>query len=268
MYTIREYVWPDSVETAARLNQKKQTTLLAGGIWTRLGQRRIGTAVDLSGLNLAGIRQTDEGFEIGAMTPLRAVECHSVLAAVYGSLFKDALSGIVGVQLRNAATVGGSVWARFGFSDVIAALLTIDADVLLFEGGRLPLADFLSRSRRQRDLLLSVILKPTVTRAVFHTFRLEAADIPTLNCGVSRLPDGGLRAVVGARPAIAQATILSAGDAGASPDTAALGRMLAGRFRYGSNLRGSAEYRKHLAGVLLGRCLEALLNQEEVRHAD
>ena len=47
---------------------------------------------------------------------------------------KEALRHIIGVQLRNTATVGGSVWGRFGFSDVITLLLAMDTLVVLYCG--------------------------------------------------------------------------------------------------------------------------------------
>lgn len=44
---------------------------------------------------------------------------------------KESLRHIVGVQFRNLATVGGSLWGRFGFSDVLTLLLALDAQVEL-----------------------------------------------------------------------------------------------------------------------------------------
>ena len=48
------------------------------------------------------------------------------------------MSHIVGVPFRNCATVGGSVFSRFGFSDLTCALLALDASVVLYRGGELP----------------------------------------------------------------------------------------------------------------------------------
>ena len=39
--------------------------------------------------------------------------------------------------------------------------------------------------------------------------------------------------------------------------------MVAEKLTYGSNLRGSAEYRRHLAEVLTTRCWEALRGEAE-----
>ena len=53
-----------------------------------------------------------------------------------------AVHDIVGVQLRNTATVGGSIYGRFGFSDVLSAFLALDSYVELTGAGRVPLAEF------------------------------------------------------------------------------------------------------------------------------
>ena len=44
-----------------------------------------------------------------------------------------------------------------------------------------------------------------------------------------------------------------------------LAEELAARIPTGSNMRAGAEYRTHLAKVLLGRCLEELMQKGEVR---
>ena len=40
--------------------------------------------------------------------------------------FKESLCHIVGVQFRNCATVGGSIYGRYGFSDVLTMFLGMD----------------------------------------------------------------------------------------------------------------------------------------------
>jgi 16S rRNA (guanine527-N7)-methyltransferase len=41
--------------------------------------------------------------------------------------------------------VGGSVYAKYGFSDLITALLALDNEVQLYKGGRMSFAEFLAR---------------------------------------------------------------------------------------------------------------------------
>ena len=63
---------------------------------------------------------------------LREIELHEGLYAYTQGAVRDALKDIVGVQFRNLATVGGSIWGRFGFSDVLTMFLAMDTYVELF----------------------------------------------------------------------------------------------------------------------------------------
>mgnify|MGYP001312174340 FL=1 len=81
MMTIREYKRAESLEEAWRLNQKRPNRVLGGMIWLKMENINVGTAIDLSGLGLDTIEETDEGFSIGAMVTLRQLELHPGLAA-------------------------------------------------------------------------------------------------------------------------------------------------------------------------------------------
>ena len=126
---IQNYVRAESLEQAYALNQKKSARILGGMLWLKMGKNTVGTAIDLCGLGLDTIEETDDGFTVGAMVTLRALEQHPGLNAYTGGAFAKALAPIVGVQFRNLATVGGSVWGRFGFSDVLTLLLALDCSV-------------------------------------------------------------------------------------------------------------------------------------------
>ena len=76
MMTIREYKRAESLEEAWQLNQKRPNRVLGGMIWLKMENINVGTAIDLSGLGLDTIEETDEGFSIGAMVTLRQLELH------------------------------------------------------------------------------------------------------------------------------------------------------------------------------------------------
>ena len=124
MMTIREYKRAESLEEAWQLNQKKPNRILGGMIWLKMETINVGTAIDLSGLGLDTIEETEDSFSIGAMVTLRQLEQHPGLAAYTHGAMREAVRHIVGVQLRNLATVGGSIYSRFGFSDVLTMFLT------------------------------------------------------------------------------------------------------------------------------------------------
>src|SRR5699024_10699928 len=99
--------------------------------WMRLGNARVKTLIDLSGLGLDKIEEKNHVFRIGAMCTLRQLEQCEELREAYGDGIAEAVRHIVGVQFRNQATVGGSIYGRYGFSDVLTALLALDTFVEL-----------------------------------------------------------------------------------------------------------------------------------------
>ena len=113
------------------------------------------------------IEETDTEFAIGAMATLRSLETHAALNAATNGAMREAVRHIVGVQFRNCATVGGSVYGRFGFSDVLTLLLALDCDVELYKAGRMPIAQFAALPY-DRDILTHVYIKKTPGLAVHY----------------------------------------------------------------------------------------------------
>ena len=62
MLTIREYKKAESLEEAYTLNQKKSNRVIGGMIWLKMETLNVGTAIDLSGLGLDTIEETDTEF--------------------------------------------------------------------------------------------------------------------------------------------------------------------------------------------------------------
>lgn len=254
MINIQNYVRAQSLEEAYTLNQKKSTRILGGMLWLKMAGNTVGTAVDLGGLGLDTIEESEEGFRLGAMATLRAFERHPGLAAYTGGAAGRAVQDIVGVQFRNMATVGGSVWGRFGFSDLLTLLLSMDTRVELYKGGLVPLEEFAARPY-DRDLLVRVHIRKTPGRFAYRAMRIQRTDLPVLTCAMSRL-GGEYRLAVGARPG--RAVLLRDEEGllagGITPDSAAAFAAWAGRsVPTGNNARGSASYRTHLVEVLTRR---------------
>ena len=70
MLKIKNYVKAESLEQAYELNQKRTACVLGGMVWLKMGNRVVTTAIDLSGLGLDTITETESEFVIGCMTPL------------------------------------------------------------------------------------------------------------------------------------------------------------------------------------------------------
>ena len=258
MLTIDNYLRPATLEEAYAAAQKKNSVVLGGMLWLRLGNRRIGTAIDLSGLGLYGVEDTGDAYRIGAYTSLRTLETHAELDRFSCGAIRHSLESIVGVQFRNLATVGGSVFGRFGFSDVVTTFLALGASVELYKTGIVPLETFCGMGK-VNDILTHVILPKRPVKASYHAHRNTAADFPVLNtCAV--LDGTSLTVTVGARPlrALPYRFDLSGGES-----CAELAERIAGQIAeqtaLASNTRASADYRRHLCRVLVRRAVADVL---------
>ena len=248
MITIQKYVRAQSLEEAWQLNQNKRNRILGGMLWLRLGKGTVNTAIDLCDLGLDTIEETEEQFSIGAMATLRDIEMHAGLNAYTSGAVANAVKDIVGVQFRNMATVGGSIWGRFGFSDVLTVFLALDSYVELYKGGIVRLEDF-AKMKKDNDILVRLIVKKTPCKVVYSAMRNQRTDFPVLACAVSQI-SGEYRASIGARPG--RAMLLRSASAEGFAAYVAENTPTEG------NLRGSAAYRTHLTRVLVERSMNEL----------
>lgn len=265
MLKIKNYVKVKSVAEAYELNQKKSACVLGGMVWLKMQNRPVATAIDLSGLGLDAITENEDEFVIGCMTSLRTLELHKGLDAYTGGAVKESLRHIVGVQFRNCATVGGSLWGRFGFSDVLTMFLALHTEVELYDRGRISLEEFIE-SPKDRDILVNIYVKKIPVQCAYVSQRNSATDFPVLACAVSLTGDEA-RTVIGARPGKALCiadekgllkNFASQNEAGKKNAAEAFAKYAAQMVPTGSNMRGSKEYRTHLVEVLTRRAWEAV----------
>lgn len=248
MITIDKYVRAQSLEEAWELNQNKRNRILGGMMWLRLSRTSVNTVIDLCDLGLDKIEENSEEFSIGAMATLRDIEMHNGLNAYSSNAIANAVKDIVGVQFRNMATVGGSIWGRFGFSDVLTVFLSLDSYVELYKGGIIPLSQFV-KMKADNDILVRLIVKKTPCKVVYSSVRNQRTDFPVLTCAVAQM-NGEYRASIGARPS--RAMLISSANADG------FAAYVADNAPTEGNMRGSAKYRTHLIKVLVERSIQEL----------
>ncbi len=203
MLRIMNYACPDTIEEAYELLKKnKKNAIIGGMIWLKMEDIQIPTGIVLDKLHLDQIEEDENEFKIGAMVTLRQLEIHPSFNEVTCHVFRDAVKDIVGVQMRNLATIGGSVYSRFGFSDVICALLCLECDIETCAHGRIPLEEFIQLGY-EKDIVQYVYVKKRKYNSAFYCVRQSATDISTLNASLTKYEDH-YRFCIGARPAIAK----------------------------------------------------------------
>lgn len=256
MYTATEYIFPESIEESYQLLiSNKNNAIIGGGLWMRLSSKNYHTLIDLSKLGMDKIEKRDNEIVIGAMVSLYDIETNPLTKNLFAGALADSVSSIVGIQMRNSATIGGSIYSRFGFSDPLCALLAMDAEVELFEEGRIPIDDFI-HSDRKKDILIAIHIKDDGRKCAFESLRQTKTDFAVLNLCLGLLNDGSYRVAVGARPTCARRCFKTEEALLENDINRALEQIE--KMPYGSNMRGSEEYRSKMSSVLLKKAYEKI----------
>ena len=272
MFYYNQYVRAQSLDEAYELYQKKTNFVLGGMLWLKMKNKTLGTAIDLCDLGLDQIDEDENEFRIGAYATLRQIETHEALNAYTHGAIAESVRHIVGVQFRNVATVGGSIWGRFGFSDVMTIFRALGAKVQLHKAGIMDLDEFAALPRTTRDVLVSVIVPKNAKGTVYLSQRNQSTDFPVLTCAVANR-SGRYVAVIGASPYMAEPVwdedgILDGITGAKSDGNKALTEnsennekiekfagYVADHIRFGSNIRAGAEYREMICKVLTRRAV-------------
>lgn len=267
MITVKEYIAPQNVTEAYELfSTKKSSTILGGGAFIRMGSKNIGTLIDLSKAKIDYINETESTFEIGAMATFGDIEHSKILAKHFDNLLAKSVREIVGLQLRNLVTVGGTVYSRYGFSDFLTGLLALDTEVNFHKQGRISLEEYLEEGPKEKDILESITVPKDGRRASYITMRNSKGDYAILNVAVSKLGDD-FRIAVGARPQRAILAKKAMGYLSSNGYTEEhikkTVEIAAEEITFGTNTRGSKEYRKQICKALLKKALMEVVSYED-----
>ncbi len=262
MFTVKKFTQPKTIEEAYNtLVSKRNNAVIGGSAFLRMGSKKIDKAVDLSKLELSFIKNQDDYIEIGASTTFREIEISPLLVNNFNGVVSDSVKNIIGVQFRNIVTVGASVFSKYGFSDLITALLALDTEVELYKAGRMSLDDFLKRPY-ERDILTSVFIKKNQRQASYQHLRNSVSDYSILNVAVSSL-DNQWTIAVGARPqkaAIAEKASEALSNRFSLDNLEDYANIAAEELTFGTNERGTAEYRQAMCKVLVKRAIMEVLH--------
>jgi carbon-monoxide dehydrogenase medium subunit len=254
----------------------------------KMGLASFGTLVDLKPIAaLAGITVSDSGgVRIGAASSHREIERSAVVGERLPAL--AALEGrVANVRVRNQGTFGGNLAFAEPHSDPATFLLACDARVDLAgpSGTRtLPVGEFvvgpLATAREPEEVLVAIDVPPAATGVGRGYAKIAFFERPAVSVAVEvALADGaigGARVAVGSMleaPALVPdasgalvGTPASGPPNGELRDAVARAAEAFGRLDAIEDLNGSADYKRHLAGVLLLRAARDAVG-EAVAHA-
>jgi CO/xanthine dehydrogenase FAD-binding subunit len=141
LLNLLEYHWAEHIDDALMLLSRTdvKTVPLAGGTYLLgLKDDSVQAVVDLRDLELAYISEDARGMHIGAMTTLQSMVDAPVLKDfATGLLARAALASSFSRQIRNCATLGGTLGAGTASqADLLTALAVLDAEVALRSGSK------------------------------------------------------------------------------------------------------------------------------------
>ena len=134
MPILNEFHKPTDLSAALALLKRKspRTVPLAGGTWLnpRIGKEVSAEAVvDLSGLGLDQIERDADTLRLGAMATLAAVTENETCRSLANGILAQTARRDATVNVRNAATVGGTIVVAPVDSELILALLALAAEL-------------------------------------------------------------------------------------------------------------------------------------------
>ncbi len=246
---------------AARRAFSGDAAFLAGGHTLipamKSGLRAVETLIDLSRVpGLESIRREGDRLIVGAMARHAEVAASPVVAAAIPGLARLA-AGIGDPQVRRRGTIGGSLANNDPAADYPAAVLALDAVLATTEGTHAA-DDFFqgmfATALGDGEILTEVQFRVPEAFA-YAKFRHPASRYALAGVAVARFPEGVRVAVTGVaysvfRWADAEAALSAAPPAPVPPLV---------RDDINSDIHASAEYRAHLAGVMLARAVREMM---------
>lgn len=267
------FVPQTSADLAALLAVHPDARIVAGatdvGLWVTKGLRILNTLIFVGDIaDLRAIAETEGGLTVGAA--VRYADAHDVFARLHPDL-GELTRRFAGLQVRNAATVGGNIANGSPIGDGPPAFLALGAELTLrsVDGRRaIPLEDYFldygRQDRRPGEFVERLAIPRPGPDDLIHIAKLSRrfdSDISAV-CGAfaltvaqgrithARVAFGGMAATPRRAPACEAALI---GRPFTEATIAAAAAALRADYAPLTDVRGSAGYRLDVAANLLRR---------------
>jgi CO/xanthine dehydrogenase FAD-binding subunit len=286
-----EYVAAQAIDEVTSLLQgEMKSYILSGGtdllVQLREGRKQADLVIDIKRIPEVNALEShpQAGLAIGSAVPCWRIRTHAAIQADYPGLC-DAIALIGGMQVQGRASVGGNLCNSSPAADTIPALIVHHAVCVIAAPGEtreLPVEDFCIAPGKtallpgEFLLALHIPQPPAGFGAAYQRFiPRNEMDIAVVGAGVSVQLDETCQRFVTARialGAVAPTPLLvpEAGDFLAGKEISeenitAAARIAQAAARPITDLRGTAEQRRHLVSVLTRRALAQAIQRASHR---
>ena len=270
---IQEFYLPTSINEACQLKQKlgNSSLFIAGG--TEINFRKdlcVEKVISLEKLGLDYIEVSENLLKIGSMAKLQDIVDSKKIDSIFDGIKKAALS-FENIHLRNIATIGGNIGASYSFSIMIPMLIAYRAMLeIANEHGEtcyISIEDYVYKSNK--SLILSINLPKPADNFRFDTqkYSRTAFDFSTLQTAVSmNIKDGKANNPIVAIGYLGKHVYRLEEIEQMIPSISenyqweSLETLVSKLVEPIADIRGKADFKKYMAGVLVARsvrnCLE------------
>jgi len=283
-----EYIAAKTVSEAVALLDEKgdQARILAGGtdliVQAREGRRKLDWMIDIKSIPEVNVLDYDAetGLTLGAAVPCYQIYAVDAICDAYPGLV-DATIIIGGTAIQGRAAVGGNLCNASPAADCIPPLIVLNATCVIAgpNGEReIPVEDFCTAPGQsilgKGEILVSIKIPTPQQNSSSYYLRFiprNEMDIAVVGAGAAVVLDEAKQSIVSARIALGavaptplfaeEASALLAGKEISDTTIDEAVQAAQAIARPISDMRGTAEQRTHLVGVLTRRALNGAIQR-------
>ncbi|MBA3051505.1 MAG: FAD binding domain-containing protein [Candidatus Omnitrophota bacterium] len=256
-----EYFAPLSLSQAEKIKRTlKGSAYLAGGTMLNWrGAPRAKALIDLKELDLDQIKASKDKITIGASATIQEI----ALSKEIPREIAGAAQRFTSLNVRNMATIGGSIAGGFFISHLLPALAAYQSSVEYYLSGKKKSSPLAAWLKSKKGIVCAVTIKKSARKVAFTEDKIAASDFPAIVTALGIDLHGGkianaVIAVSGAKGPLAVSEKASQYLNGLKPSAVDAGKLCAAALKdipAAANVKVSARVKQrmiesHLASLL------------------
>ncbi len=262
---IKKFHRPQTVDEAVRLKEElgNQAVFLAGG--TEVNASGFAFAgehvISLAGLDLGGVAVAGDELAIGAFCTIAEL----IAAAGIPDCLRAAGLNVVNRNIRNIATIGGHLANGKSCGDLIPALTVLETVLDVAQAGAtrtIPVLEYLALESKPLVTRIRIPLANTRRQIAVGNYTRTASDVSILTAAVALTRDGvRIRDPIVAIGGVARHVVRLGGVERELrdqelPARESVEQWVTEEVSPVSDVRGSAEFKRYRAGVLIATTVQ------------